>query len=129
MDERLSGPHAEASRAARDGAPRSRGRGRSLLRRIRAILESTATEFIASDSLTRGAAIAFYSVTSLIPVLVIVIAIAGLVFGESAARGAVARELAALIGVDGATPILGAVESACHSGANGFELAVRPVSI
>jgi membrane protein len=53
--------------------------------RIRKILESTVDNYIASDSITRGAAIAFYSVTSLIPVLVIVIAIAGLAFGEEAA--------------------------------------------
>src|SRR5256885_14790352 len=127
MDERLSGPHAEASRAARDGAPRSRGRGRSLLRRIRAILESTATEFIASESLTRGAAIAFYSVTSLIPVLVIVIAIAGLAFGEVAARGAIVRELAVLIGPDSGKLIQGAIESAYNSGSNGFALIVGAI--
>ena len=62
-----------------------------MLSRTRKILEDTIENYIASESLTRGAAIAFYSVTSLIPVLVIVIAIAGLVFGEGAARGAILR--------------------------------------
>ena len=71
-----------------------------MLKRTLTILKDTAHHFIASESLTRGAAIAFYSVTSLIPVLVIVIAIAGLAFGEDAARGAIVRELAALIGSD-----------------------------
>ena len=47
-----------------------------MLNRTRKILGSTVANYIASDSLTRGAAIAFYSVTSLVPVLVIVIAIA-----------------------------------------------------
>src|SRR5580704_240524 len=100
---------------------------RRILTRARKILESTVETYIASDSLTRGAAIAFYSVTSLIPVLVIVIAIAGLVFGEGAARGAIVRELAALIGPDSAKLIQGAIESAYQSGSNGFALIVGAI--
>jgi membrane protein len=49
-------------------------------------------------------------VTSLVPVLVIVIAIAGLAFGEDTARGALVRELAALIGADSAKLIEGAMK-------------------
>src|ERR1700693_3228892 len=97
---------------------------RRILTRGGKILESTVETYVASDSLTRGAAIAFYSVTSLIPVLVIVIAIAGLAFGEGAARGAIVRELAALIGSDSAKLIQGAIESAYNSGSNGFALIV-----
>jgi len=80
-----------------------------MLSRTRRILETTVENYIASDSLTRGAAIAFYSVTSLIPVLVIVIAVAGLAWGQDAARGAIVRELAGLIGSDGAKLIQGAI--------------------
>lgn len=98
-----------------------------MLNRTRRILESTLENYIASDSLTRGAAIAFYSVTSLVPVLVIVIAIAGLVFGEEAARGAIVRELAALIGSDSAELIQGAIQSAYTSGANSFALIVGAI--
>ena len=103
------------------------GHARRILVRTGNILESTAANYIASDSLTRGAAIAFYSVTSLIPVLVIVIAIAGLAFGEGAARGAIVRELAALIGPASAKLIQGAIESAYDSGSNGFALVVGAV--
>jgi len=95
-----------------------------MLQRARKILESTIDNYIASDSLTRGAAIAFYSVTSLIPVLIIVIAIAGLAFGEGAARGAIVGELASLIGVESAKLIQSAIENAYISGANGFALIV-----
>jgi membrane protein len=102
-------------------------RAQRILNRTRKILESTVENYIASDSLTRGAAIAFYSVTSLIPVLVIVIAIAGLAFGEGAARGAIVRELAALIGSDSAKLIQGAIESAYNSGSNGFALIVGAI--
>jgi membrane protein len=45
-----------------------------------------------------GAALAFYSAFSLAPLLVIVIGIAGAVFGDDAARGVVVAELAGLVG-------------------------------
>jgi membrane protein len=43
------------------------------------LLVETTLSFIDDEALSRGAAIAFYAVTSLAPVLLIVIAIAGLV--------------------------------------------------
>jgi membrane protein len=57
--------------------------------------------YIAHSALSRGAAIAFYVVTSLAPVLLIVVAIAGLVFGEDAVRGSLVRELGGLFGQQG----------------------------
>jgi membrane protein len=103
-------------------APRPPGRTRWLFGHIRKILQSTIENYIASESLTRGAAIAFYAVTSLIPVLVLVVAIAGLVFGETAARGAIVRQLAALIGSDGAHLLQLAIESASRSRSNAVAL-------
>ena len=98
-----------------------------VFKRTHKILGSTLGNYIASDSLTRGAAIAFYSVTSLVPVLVIVIAIAGLAFGEDAARGAIVRELGELIGSDSAKLIQGAIESAYNTGSNSFALIVGAI--
>jgi membrane protein len=49
--------------------------------------------FIADNALTRGAAIAFYAVTAVVPVLFIATAIAGLVLGRNAASGAVNSQL------------------------------------
>jgi membrane protein len=62
------------------------------------ILRAAVSGYLAHDALSRGAAIAFYSVTSLAPVLFIVIAIAGLVFGQDAVRGSIVRELSGLLG-------------------------------
>src|SRR6185295_6407447 len=104
-----------------------RDQTRRMLNRTGKILESTVENYIVSDSFTRGAAIAFYSVTSLIPVLVIVIAVAGLAFGEGTARVAIVRELAALIGSDSAKLIQGAIESAYNSGSNRFALVVGSI--
>jgi membrane protein len=50
------------------------------------LLKDTVLAFIDDEALSRGAAIAFYAVTSIAPVLLIVIAIAGLAFGQDAAE-------------------------------------------
>lgn len=57
--------------------------------------------FVAHGALSRGAAIAFYVVTSLAPVLLIVVAIAGLAFGDDAVRGNLMRELSGVFGQQG----------------------------
>src|SRR5450432_4565422 len=46
----------------------------------------------------QGAALAYYSVFSLGPLIVIAIAVAGLVFGQEAARGEVGRAISELLG-------------------------------
>ena len=65
------------------------------------VLKTAISGFLANDALSRGAAIAFYAVTSLAPVLLIVVAIAGLAFGQDAARGAISQELGQLVGPSG----------------------------
>jgi membrane protein len=52
-----------------------------------------------------GAALSYYAVFSVTPLLLIVIGIAGLVFGEEAARGAIIEQLQGLIGGEGARAI------------------------
>jgi membrane protein len=65
------------------------------------ILKAATNNYISHGSLSRGAAISFYAVTSLAPVLLIVVAIAGLVFGQDAVRGMLARETGGLVGEQG----------------------------
>lgn len=52
-----------------------------------------------------GAALAYYTLFSIAPLLLIVIAVAGLVFGEQAARGEVMEQLSDLIGLQGAMAV------------------------
>lgn len=59
-----------------------------------------------------GASLAFYASFSLAPMFVIVIAIAGLVFGEDAARGEVVEQLSGLVGTSGAQAVQGLIEGA-----------------
>ncbi|HKW81095.1 MAG TPA: YihY/virulence factor BrkB family protein [Casimicrobiaceae bacterium] len=69
-------------------------------------LAKTAVGNFATDrAASMGAALAYYTAFSVVPLLVIVISVAGLVFGRDAARTAVIDELRDLIGPTGATAI------------------------
>ena len=80
--------------------------------RIWEYLQAIVEAFVADDALSRGASISFYTVTSIGPVLFIVVAIAGLAFGEDASRGAVSEQLSDLMGKDTADLVQKAVQSA-----------------
>ena len=58
-----------------------------------------------------GAALAYYTLFSLAPLLLAAIAIAGLVFGESAAEGRIVAELESLMGRSGALAVQGLIEN------------------
>jgi membrane protein len=66
------------------------------------VLRRAVQGYIDHGALSRGAAIAFYTVTSLAPLLLLVIAIAGLAIGRDVARAGVIDELSGLVGPDGA---------------------------
>jgi len=76
------------------------------------MLKDTVLAFINDEALSRGAAIAFYTVTSIAPVLLIVIAIAGLAFGRDAAQNAITEQLSGLMGQQTAEVLQTAVASA-----------------
>jgi membrane protein len=76
------------------------------------LVKDTVLAFIDDEALSRGAPIAFYAVTSVAPVLLIVIAIAGLAFGHDAAENAVKGQLSALMGEQTADVIQTAVANA-----------------
>ncbi len=59
-----------------------------------------------------GAALAYYTVFSIVPLLVIIIAIIGLVFGREAAQSAIIEQIAALIGEQSARTIQDMIERA-----------------
>ena len=76
------------------------------------VLKETVLGFVNDDALSRGAAIAFYTVTSIAPVLLIVIAVAGLAFGRDAAQGAITAQLGGLMGQQTADVLQSALASA-----------------
>jgi membrane protein len=87
------------------------------MRTIWNLLQRAAIKWNADDCLTLGAALAYYTVFSLAPVLVIVIAVAGAVFGPEAAQGEIVGQIRGLVGEEAATAIQSLIESASRQGA------------
>jgi membrane protein len=84
----------------------------SSLRNVWHLLRDTVAGFVEDDALSRGAAIAYYTLFSLAPILLIAIAIAGLAFGGDAARGAIVEQLSGLMGSKSAEALQAMIESA-----------------
>ena len=82
------------------------------LRRFGMTLKIAARHWLADRAPSMGAAIAYYTVFSMAPVLVLVIYLAGLIYGKKAAEGELFSQLAGVIGADSARAIEAAVLSA-----------------
>lgn len=75
------------------------------------LVKQAAEAWIDDYAPSMGAALAYYTVFSLAPLLLIVIAIAGLVFGAEAARGEIFGQLTGLMGSDAAAAVEGMLVS------------------
>ena len=76
------------------------------------LFREAAKEF-SDDNVPRlGAALAYYTLFSVAPLLLVVIAIAGIVFGREAARGEIFAQMRGLIGASGAEAVQSLVASA-----------------
>lgn len=69
-----------------------------------------------TDNVPRmGAALAYYTLFALAPVLIVVIAVGGIAFGPEAVRGQIVSEIQGLIGREGAQTIQGMLEAASRT--------------
>ena len=80
-------------------------------RGIAELLKSAAVNWVQDYAQSMGAALAFYTMFSIAPLLLIVIAVAGFAFGEEAARGEIYEQLGELLGDQGALAVEGLLES------------------
>ena len=76
------------------------------------LVKQTVTAWSDDRASSMGAALSYYTLFSIAPLLLIVIAVAGLVFGEDAARGAIVGQLQGLLGEESAETIQQMLESA-----------------
>jgi membrane protein len=76
------------------------------------LVRQTFEAWIDDAAPSMGAALAYYSVFSLAPLLLIVMALASLVFGEEAARAEVVRQAAALLGEQHAPTVAALLDAA-----------------
>jgi membrane protein len=83
-----------------------------------ATVKETATDWSEDNAARLAAALAYYSLLSLAPLLVIVVAVAGFFFGNDAARGKVSGELGAIVGGEAAQGIEAVVANA-HTPSSG----------
>ncbi|MBV9833611.1 MAG: YihY/virulence factor BrkB family protein [Alphaproteobacteria bacterium] len=82
------------------------------LDRLWCIARVAGEAFIDDNAWSRGAAIAYFTLFSIAPVLLVVIAVAGLAFGRDAAQGAVVQQLGGLMGIKTAEALQEMVRSA-----------------
>ncbi|MCC9000470.1 MAG: YihY/virulence factor BrkB family protein, partial [Candidatus Contendobacter sp.] len=76
------------------------------------LLKAAAVNWMHDYAQSMGAALAFYTIFSIAPLLLIVISVAGLVFGEEAARGEIFNQLDSMLGAQGALAVQSLIESA-----------------
>ena len=81
------------------------------VRGLATLLRDAGTNWVDDHAQSMGAALAFYTIFSIAPLLLIVIAVAGMVFGEEAARGEIYTQLNGLLGNSGARAVQGLLES------------------
>ncbi len=80
------------------------------LRFVWTILRDAASGWIDNNAPRLSAALAFYTILSVAPLLVIITAIAGAVFGESAASGQLVDQLRGVLGESGAEVVKSVIE-------------------
>jgi membrane protein len=78
------------------------------------LLKEAASDWNRHEAQTRGAALAYYSILSMAPLIVISIAIAGFVFGREAAQGQIVYQIRTMVGDAGAKVIQDVLKSASH---------------
>ena len=78
------------------------------------LARETMTSWSEDYASSMGAALAYYTMFSIAPLLLIVISVAGLFFGEQAARGEILDQLEGLMGVDGAHAVQALLASVNH---------------
>ncbi|MFT5533526.1 MAG: membrane protein [Burkholderiaceae bacterium] len=81
------------------------------LRDVGALIKITFTSWLDDYAPSMGAALAYYTMFSIAPLLLIVISLAGLVFGAEAVRGEIVAQLSGMMGENGARAIESLLQS------------------
>jgi membrane protein len=76
------------------------------------LLKQTVLEWIHDKVPALGAALAFYTIFSIAPMIIVTVAVVGFIFGPDAAQGRIATELQGLVGAESARTIQSMIERA-----------------
>ncbi len=96
--------------AVKHSPPEAHALLRRLPARVIALLRETADCWIADNAPRLSASLAFYSVLSLIPFLIVVASVGGHAFGEKVAQGQLMWEIQSVVGREGAQAIQGLMQ-------------------
>jgi membrane protein len=91
------------------------------------LLKQTYTEWTEDKAPRLGAAFAYYTIFSMAPLLMVAIGMAGIFFGEEAARGQIQQEIQNAIGPDAARSIEDMIENAGKKKSSGIVASVMGV--
>jgi membrane protein len=83
------------------------------------VLREMATEWKEDKAPRLGAALAFYTIFSLAPLMIIAIVISGAIFGQAAAQANVVAQVESVVGPSGAAAVAGLIQSSKLPGAGG----------
>ncbi|MPZ47447.1 MAG: YihY family inner membrane protein [Betaproteobacteria bacterium] len=99
-----------------------RAGGKLLLspRDIGSLIRQALLAWVDDSASSMGAAIAYYTVFSLAPLLILVISVAGLIFGRDAVQGEIVSQLQGLMGHEGAVVVEGLIKSASEPKTSSF---------
>ena len=93
------------------------------------LMKDAASDWSRDRAPRLGAALAYYTVFSLVPFLVVVIAVIGLVFGEVAAQSAILSQIAELVGEQTASAIKDMIQRADQPSTGLFATAVAVATL
>ncbi len=85
-------------------------------KKIWSLIKTAIASWIDDYAPSMGAALAYYTMFSIAPLLLIVISVAGLIFGEEAATGEIFEQLQGMMGEEGAAAVQGLLESVSQPG-------------
>lgn len=88
------------------------------------LLKKTAEEWVDDNAPTYAASLAYYTVFSIAPTLVIAVAIAGAIFDTEAARAAIQNEIRGPLGEQGARALTDMVDNAARWHSGGWATAI-----
>ena len=88
------------------------------------LIRQVASDYFDDDPLNLAAALSFYTLLSLAPLVLIVVALAGLLFGQEAVEGRVVAEMRGLVGETGAEVIETVIRESSAPGKNTISLVI-----
>lgn len=99
------------------------------MRRAYRLARDTFQGFVDDDALTRAAAIAYFTLFSLGPLIFLASGIASLLFGEAEVQAALAAQLRGLLGREAASTVQGMAEAALGQVRGGWALSIGLVTL